>query len=77
MNALGAATPRFSIITRCRNAESLIAPSGLSLRQQTWRDYEWLVIDGASTDGTLGAVAKLGIAHCRVISNRTPASMTR
>lgn len=60
--------PRFSIVTVCRNAERAIASSGLSLRHQTCRDYEWLVIDGASSDNTLEVAASLAVQHSRVIS---------
>jgi glycosyltransferase involved in cell wall biosynthesis len=60
--------PRFSIVTVCRNAERVIAFSGLSLRRQTCHDYEWLVIDGASTDRTLEVIASLGVKPSRVMS---------
>jgi glycosyltransferase involved in cell wall biosynthesis len=60
--------PRFSIVTVCRNAERAIAASGLSLRHQAWRDYEWLVIDGASTDRTLAVAAGLCVEPTRVTS---------
>jgi glycosyltransferase involved in cell wall biosynthesis len=59
---------RFSIVTVCRNAERVIASSGLSLRHQTYHDYEWLVIDGASTDNTLEVIAGLGVQSSRIIS---------
>jgi glycosyltransferase involved in cell wall biosynthesis len=48
---------RFSIITVCRNSEALLPRAMESLAAQTCADYEWLVIDGASTDKTV-AVAK-------------------
>ncbi len=60
--------PRFSVITVCRNAQALIGPSGLSLRGQTCGDYEWLVVDGASTDATLQVVAALAVPSVRVRS---------
>lgn len=62
--------PRFSIVTVCRNAERAIASSGLSLRQQTLHDYEWLVIDGASNDRTLEVAGGLAVEPTRVISER-------
>jgi len=48
--------PRFSIITVCRNAQALIGPTIDSLARQDFRDFEYLVIDGASTDGTLDVI---------------------
>jgi glycosyltransferase involved in cell wall biosynthesis len=44
--------PLISIITVCKNADSLLEESILSLRQQTFKDYEFLVVDGNSNDGT-------------------------
>lgn len=46
--------PLFSIITVCRNAADTIAPTVESVDAQTCRLYEHIVVDGASTDGTLG-----------------------
>jgi glycosyltransferase involved in cell wall biosynthesis len=45
--------PFFSLITVCYNAESSIARALQSAREQTCRDFENVVVDGASTDGTL------------------------
>lgn len=68
MACQGELMPRFSIVTVCRNAERVIASSGLSLRHQTYRDYEWLVIDGGSTDTTLEVIAGLAVQPSRVTS---------
>jgi glycosyltransferase involved in cell wall biosynthesis len=46
------AGPKVSIITICRN-EKLIEETCRSVVAQVFDDFEWLVIDGASTDGTL------------------------
>ena len=48
--------PLFSIITVTWNAAAVIAPTLDSVRRQTSSDYEMLIIDGASTDGTLAIV---------------------
>ena len=53
------AAPSFSIITVCRNAEAAIGATVSSLIGQSISDYELVVIDGASTDGTLAAVRQL------------------
>lgn len=48
-----ASPPRaLSIITICRNIVSDIEDTCLSVAGQTFDDFEWIVIDGASTDGT-------------------------
>lgn len=44
---------RFSVITICYNEASSIRKTCRSITSQTWKDLEWIVIDGGSTDGTL------------------------
>lgn len=66
MNALPA--PRFTIITVSFNAENTIIETAKSLAQQTCQDYEWLVVDGGSTDRTLELIAGLNLPNQRVIS---------
>ena len=45
--------PRFSIITVCWNEADVIAATCDSIVSQSFQDYEWIVVDGESTDGTL------------------------
>lgn len=44
---------RFSIITVCYNSEKTIIKTLESLLDQTYKDYELILIDGGSQDGTL------------------------
>ena len=46
-------TIRYSIVTICFNESASIRSNCESIKEQTFRNYEWLVIDGGSTDGTL------------------------
>lgn len=48
--------PRISLITVCYNAEGTISKALQSAREQTYHDFEHLVVDGASTDRTLDIV---------------------
>jgi glycosyltransferase involved in cell wall biosynthesis len=45
--------PYFSIITVCRNEVENIEATCLSVVGQTFENYEWIVVDGGSNDGTL------------------------
>ena len=45
--------PTITIVTACRNAQATLERAVRSVLGQTWPGVEYLVIDGASTDGTL------------------------
>ena len=49
--------PLLSIITICYN-EKEIERTCESIVNQTWQDFEWIVVDGGSTDGTLDILNK-------------------
>ncbi len=62
--------PTFSIVTVTWNAASVIGPTLESVRQQACHDYEYLVIDGASTDRTVELVRNAGIEGTRIVSEK-------
>jgi len=45
--------PTISVITATYNASKVLPGLIEALRSQTDRDFEWIVVDGASTDGTV------------------------
>lgn len=49
---------KLSIITICRNEEKNIERTLQSVLNQTFRDFEYIVIDGASTDGTVEKIKR-------------------
>ena len=51
-------TPAFAIITVVRNGENVIARCVESVLNQTFQDFEYIVIDGNSTDSTLSVIRK-------------------
>lgn len=50
--------PRFSVITVCLNVEDVIEETMLSLLNQSCKDFEYIVIDGASGDDTVRIIKK-------------------
>ncbi len=59
--------PLFSIITVTYNAESTLPATLQSVDQQTCRNFEHMIVDGASTDRTV-AIADTGTKERRVFS---------
>lgn len=62
--------PLFSIITVTWNAAQVIEPTLRSVVEQSCDDYEYIVMDGASTDDTLLLVRKAGIPNTRIFSEK-------
>lgn len=60
--------PLFSIITVSFNAEGTISATLKSVKEQTCHLFEYLVIDGASSDRTVDLVNKSGIENLHLIS---------
>lgn len=67
-SASGYATPLISVITITYNAEKQIADTVRSVAEQSFRNYEHIIIDGASTDGTIAKVRMQGPKSLRVLS---------
>lgn len=62
--------PLFSIITVTWNAAQVIKPTLESIAAQSCADYEYIVMDGASSDETLSIVRKAAISGTRIFSER-------
>ena len=62
--------PKFSIITITYNAASVIRPTLESVMSQTYTNYEYILIDGGSTDGTVAIARASGIEFAHIISER-------
>lgn len=61
-------SPLFSIITVTYNAEDTVGTTLDSVNRQTFRNFEHIIVDGASTDSTLAVVAGCPSDSRRVIS---------
>lgn len=59
---LGSAPPLISIVVPTFNSGAVLVPALESLSKQTFRDFELIVSDGASADGTLAMVERFSSA---------------
>lgn len=61
-------TPTFSIVTVCFNAEAELEDTIQSVIAQTYRHVEYIIVDGASKDGTLAIIERYKERIARVVS---------
>lgn len=61
-------SPMFSVITVCRNNYNGLVRTHESILSQNYSKYEWIVIDGASTDGSKEYLEGLPKESCSWIS---------
>lgn len=59
---------KFSIITVCKDSEKTIEKTILSVLEQSYKNYEYLIIDGDSKDGTLDIANKYSDEIFKIIS---------
>jgi len=59
-----------TILTTTLNAADHIEGLADSISKQTDQDYEWLVVDGGSTDGTVEYLRQTNIGQLRVVQTR-------
>jgi glycosyltransferase involved in cell wall biosynthesis len=64
--------PSFSVIIPCYNAARTLPDTLASLRDQTCRDWEAIIVDDGSSDETLGIVASAAAADPRLRLVRNP-----
>lgn len=64
--------PEISIITPLYNAEKYFESTFQSVMNQSFKDYEWIIVDDGSVDSSLQLAERLseGIANIRVIRNK-------
>ncbi len=68
MNSAQPDAPRFSIITIGRNDLAGLKVAAQSIASQTCQDLEWIVSDGASTDGSVEWLESANLAYLDFIS---------
>ena len=62
--------PTLTIITICYNIKDEIERTCESIVNQTWQDFEWIVVDGGSTDGTVDILKKYAYRIDKLISEK-------
>lgn len=62
--------PLISVITITYNAAATLPPTLESVAAQTFDDFEYLVIDGASSDSTVSLAREASIARTTVVSEK-------
>lgn len=62
--------PKYTVITATYNSGALLDRTASSLRQQLFSDFEWIVIDGGSSDDTVRRLQAQGRFITRWISEK-------
>lgn len=62
--------PKFSIITVTYNASAVIEPTLASVAAQSYKNWEYLLIDGGSRDDTVAKAEASGIEFAHIVSER-------
>ena len=60
--------PKFSIITITFNAAPVIGPTLQSVLAQSYKNYEYILVDGASKDSTVAVAKASGINFAHIVS---------
>lgn len=66
----GSCMPFFSVITVCKNAAATLQGTIESLHTQRSGNWEWIVVDGGSTDGTLELLKKTRSTRTKIVSEQ-------
>lgn len=61
---------KISVITVCYNSAKTIGDTLRSVREQTYKDIEHIIVDGGSTDSTLAVIATEGIHVAKLVSEK-------
>lgn len=69
-------SPRVTVLLCAYNAAAFLQPAVESILAQTWRDFEFLIIDDASTDDTPQILAAFDDPRIRVLRNEQNLGLT-
>ncbi len=69
--------PEVSVIMPVRNAEAFVGRAIQSIVEQTYRDFEFIILDDASTDGTRDVIRSFADRRIRLIQSPSPQGVAR
>lgn len=69
-------SPTLSVIMPCYNSEKFIEVSVRSILEQTFDDFELIIIDDASTDSTIQRLEQINDARIRIIKKQKNTGIT-
>lgn len=67
--------PLVTVLMPVKNGGQFIAESVMSIREQSHKDFELLVINDQSTDDTLEIISRMGMKRLRVIGTKGPGGL--
>lgn len=67
MTAIQSGAPSISVVMSCYNAERWLAESIESVLNQTWQDFEFIIVDDGSTDETASIIARFAAVDERIV----------
>jgi Glycosyl transferase family 2 len=62
-------TPRITVLLAVHNGEPYVRDAVGSVLAQTYRDFEFVIVDDASTDGTVATIESFGDVRIRLLRN--------
>jgi hypothetical protein len=69
--------PKVSVVMAVYNGERYVRQAVESVLAQTFRDFEFIILDDGSTDGTLGILREFDDPRIRIIRNERNEGLTR
>lgn len=72
MSGIESVAPPISVVMSCYNAECWLAESIESVLNQTWRDFEFIIVDDGSTDGTGRIIEHFATNDARIVPITKP-----
>lgn len=69
--------PETTVLMAARDEQRYIGEAVASVLHQTYRDFEFLIIDDASTDGTLGVIEGFADPRIRIVHHTQALGQTR